>query len=62
MLRRLISWCVPDSALKLRADEARAAELRAAEPEVTDLQRVLAPYRNDIVVDNVVGLRLQPDS
>ena len=62
MLRRLISWCVPDTALRIRADEPGNEALRTEEPPVTDLQSVLAPYRNDVGVDNVVGLRLQTDS
>ena len=36
MLRRLMSWCVPDSALALRADER----------EVADVERALAPYEH----------------
>ena len=37
MLRRLMSWCVPDSALELRVDEQ----------EVADVVRALAPYDHD---------------
>ena len=37
MLRRLIAWCVPDSALELRGREA----------DRTDLGQALAPYQNE---------------
>jgi hypothetical protein len=37
MLRRLMSWCVPDSALALRADE----------PEVANVELALAPYEHE---------------
>ena len=37
MLRRLMSWCVPDSALELRGDE----------PEVADVELALAPYEHE---------------
>jgi hypothetical protein len=37
MLGRLIAWCVPDSALELRAVEAERA----------DLGQALAPYENE---------------
>jgi hypothetical protein len=39
MLRRLMSWCVPESALELRFDEH----------EVTDVERALAPYEHDAI-------------
>jgi len=35
MLRRLMAWCVPASAL----------ELRAPEREVTDVEQALEPYK-----------------
>jgi hypothetical protein len=37
MLRRLMAWCVPN----------RAPEARDPEPEMTDVARVLAPYRDE---------------
>jgi hypothetical protein len=37
MLGRLISWCVPDSALELRGDEV----------EVANLDQALAPYEHE---------------
>jgi len=37
MLGRLISWCVPDSALELRVDEH----------EVADVESALAPYEHE---------------
>lgn len=37
-MRRLIAWCVPN----------RAAETRESEPEMTDVARALAPYRDEV--------------
>ena len=51
MLRRLIAWCVPDSALRLQAPE----------PEMTDVQSVLSPYHEDPVVENAMRLRIVHD-
>ena len=49
MLRRLMGWCVPDSAL----------ELRAVEQEITNVERVLAPYENEPpALDARFGLRV----
>jgi hypothetical protein len=49
MLGRLISWCVPDSALELRAEEH----------EVADIERALAPYEHEAqVVERAFGLRV----
>jgi hypothetical protein len=39
MLRRLMSWCVPDAALELRVDES--------EDVLADLQTALAPYEHE---------------
>jgi hypothetical protein len=39
MLRRLIAWCVPN----------RVPEDRDREAEMTDVVRVLAPYRDEPV-------------
>jgi hypothetical protein len=51
MLRRLIAWCVPDQALRLRAPE----------PEMTDVQRVLSPYQEDAAVESALKLRIVHD-
>jgi hypothetical protein len=51
MLRRLIAWCVPDAALRVRAPEA----------EMTDVQRVLSPYHEDSVVETAMNLRVIHD-
>jgi hypothetical protein len=49
MLRRLIAWCVPDSAL----------ELRGREPERTDVGQALAPYQGEPPKSEApVGLRV----
>jgi hypothetical protein len=49
MLRRLISWCVPDSALELRVDEH----------EVADVESALAPYEHETpAVETRFGLRV----
>jgi hypothetical protein len=37
MLRRLMSWCVPDSALELRVDDH----------ETADVEKALAPYEHE---------------
>jgi hypothetical protein len=39
MLRRLMSWCVPDTALELRVDES--------EEVPADLRTALAPYEHE---------------
>ena len=53
MLKRLIAWCVPESAL----------ELRAVEPERTDLGGALAPYENDSsLAGSPPGLRVVGNS
>jgi hypothetical protein len=51
MLRRLIAWCVPDSALRLRAPEQ----------EMTDVQRALSPYQEDSAADALHRLRVVHD-
>jgi hypothetical protein len=49
MLGRLISWCVPDSALELRADEH----------EIADVERALAPYEHETqAVEPRLNLRI----
>ena len=49
MLERLIAWCVPDSAL----------ELRAFEPERADVRQVLAPYGSEAApTEAPLGLRI----
>jgi hypothetical protein len=49
MLRRLIAWCVPDSAL----------EVRAVETERADLDEALAPYESEAkTADAPLGLRI----
>jgi hypothetical protein len=37
MLRRLMSWCVPDTALEMRVEN----------DEVADVDRALAPYEHE---------------
>jgi hypothetical protein len=51
MLRRLVAWCVPDSALKLQAPEQ----------EMTDVQRVLSPYQEDTATEALKRLRIVHD-
>ena len=49
MLRRLIAWCVPDSAL----------EVRAVETERADLDEALAPYESEAkTAEAPLGLRI----
>jgi len=49
MLRRLIAWCVPDSAL----------EVRAVETERADLGEALAPYDSEATAAEAPpGLRI----
>ena len=49
MLRRLIAWCVPDSAL----------EVRAVETERADLGEALAPYDSEAkTAEPQPGLRI----
>jgi hypothetical protein len=49
MLGRLISWCVPDAALELRADEH----------EMADVERALAPYEHETAAAEAgLGLRV----
>jgi hypothetical protein len=49
MLGRLISWCVPDSALELRADEH----------EIADVESALAPYEHETAaVESHFSLRV----
>ena len=43
MLRRLMSWCVPATALELRAP-------KQPEPELTDVEQVLALYKEETEV------------
>jgi len=53
MLQRLMAWCVPDSAL----------ELRAVEPERADLGEALAPYEPErSMADSPLGLRVVGNS
>ena len=53
MLGRLISWCVPDSALEMRVDEH----------EVADVEGALAPYEHETVaVEPHLGLRIVSNS
>ena len=53
MLGRLISWCVPDSSLELRANEV----------ERSDLGQALAPYESETAEPDVhVGLRIVGNS
>ena len=53
MLQRLMAWCVPESAL----------ELRAAEPTRADLGEALAPYESGAsVADAPIGLRVVGNS
>ncbi len=52
MLRRLMSWCVPDSALELRDDEH----------EVADVQKALAPYEHEATAVESLGLRVVSNS
>jgi hypothetical protein len=51
MLRRLFAWCVPESALRLRAPEQ----------EMTDVQRALSPYEEDTAADALQRLRIIHD-
>jgi len=50
MLSRLIAWCVPETALQLRANED--------EPSMTDVGQALAPYENEHEADPLLGLRI----
>ncbi len=51
MLRRLIAWCVPEKALELRVDPPE-------QPEKTDVERALAPYKSETSADPLLGLRI----
>ena len=48
MLQRLIAWCVPDSALELRAVEAERA----------DVEQALAPYESEARPADPLGLHI----
>ena len=48
MLKRLIAWCVPDSALVLRA----------VETERDDVGRLLAPYESRAGAAEATGWRI----
>jgi hypothetical protein len=55
MLRRLMSWCVPDSALELRIDEH----------DVADVGKALAPYEHEAAeaaAESPFGLRIVRNS
>jgi hypothetical protein len=53
MLRRLMSWCVPDSAL----------ELKVVEAEVADVELALAPYEHEAApADSRLKLRVVTNS
>jgi hypothetical protein len=51
MLGRIMSWCVPDSALKLQAPA----------PETANLQQALSPYQEDTRADTGFKLRVVHD-
>jgi hypothetical protein len=52
MLQRLIAWCVPDSALELRAVEAERADVATA----------LAPYESEPRPADPLGLHIVGNS
>ena len=45
MLRRLISWCVPDSALRLQLHKSNPTD-----PDITNVESVLRPYKEELEV------------
>ena len=49
MLRRLMSWCVPDSALKLQHKPA-TTNPTIAETDITSVETVLKPYKEELEV------------
>ena len=52
MMRRLMSWCVPDSALKLdhKLKPATSNPTIAEKPDMTSVETVLQPYKEELEV------------
>jgi len=48
MLRRLISWCVPDDALRLQTKNH--ANPTTDDPNITSVETVLKPYKEELEV------------
>jgi hypothetical protein len=44
MMGRLISWCVPDNALRLQAKSS------TTDPDLTNVENVLRPYKEELEV------------
>jgi hypothetical protein len=50
MLRRLMSWCVPDTALRMQRPGATANPTIAEKPDMTSVESVLQPYKEELEV------------
>jgi len=50
MMRRLMTWCVPDSALKLQHKAATSNPTIAEKPDMTSVETVLKPYKEELEV------------
>ena len=49
MMRRLMSWCVPDKALRL-SDQRFQKVAADPQPDLTNVERVLKPYKEELEV------------
>ena len=54
MLRRLMSWCVPDSALRF-TDQRFQKVASAPQPDLTNVENVLRPYKEELEVGGYQG-------
>jgi hypothetical protein len=52
MLRRLISWCVPESALRLQTKPYAEPTTNptTGDPNITSVETVLKPYKEELEV------------
>jgi hypothetical protein len=50
MLRRLMSWCVPDRALQLQRLPNTPNPTIAEKPGITSVETVLKPYKEELEV------------